>query len=152
MKRCNAKERKHVAEQLDAQFGCDTTLIRRGDLYYHDGKKRYYLVEPDVAAATEGLRLDAFGCYVLAVLADGLRPSIEGSQLFGPSAQRHVLDLSDAQFSQWLLGDDVPEINMEAGIYLIRHDTDFAGTGKVLHDGTLKNYVAKTRRVSAAFP
>ena len=110
-------------------------------------KNKIYLVSKDIGKIdTNKLRVTAIGMYFGEWKNNQLRLSIEGSQLFGPLATKNVVQLSDAELSDWLKGIDVDKQGHWQGFVIIKHNTDFIGSGKA-KDGKILNFVPKARRL-----
>jgi len=143
----NSKERKEIASQLEEQFGCSF----ESDLFMLKNNKEKIFI---VTRALDGvdlthLRIDTMGSYVLAVQKDGLRPTIEGSELLGPKAIKNIVDIDDGEMREWLKGKDLPSSKEGNALVLIRHDTTWLGAGK-LREGIILNFVPKNRRILAS--
>ena len=82
-------------------------------------------------------------------LENGIRLSIEGSQIIGPKATKNVVEINDEQVKQWLKGEDleIEDKNNYSGFVIIKNKNDFLGTGKI-KDNKILNYVNKGRRVN----
>ncbi|MBR9702545.1 hypothetical protein GOV10_00780 [Candidatus Woesearchaeota archaeon] len=162
MKVLNSKERKRIHQQLNEQYGFEGKL---GDaLLLNENKGRLYVVNQEVMDFdSEGMRIESIGLYVGTKMNDGLRLTIEGSQIVGPSATKNVFELSDEQHHGWLRGRDLdlPEDFVLEGWLILKHKNeatgvfDFLGSGKVVkkeQEGgsfriVLHNYIPKTRYV-----
>jgi len=91
------------------------------------------------------LRINSLGLYFGKIEKDGLRLSIEGSQLIGNKSKKNVIKLDDNQVKEWMAGE-VLEIKDYKGFVIIKHKNDFLGCGKAKEDRIL-NFVPKTRRL-----
>jgi len=81
--------------------------------------------------------------YFLSIVKDGLRLSIDGSQLF--KAKKNILELDKKGFEKWMTGEELI-LEKENGYFLIKYNDDFLGCGKSTGNKIL-NYVPKARRV-----
>ncbi len=151
LRRLKSKEKKLLTQRLVAQYGIDPSVLDGATLLFQERRGRYYLINHELDALELGtLRIDAMGLYVFAETPDGLRLSVEGSQLLGPSATRHVLTITRDEFHAWMLGNDLQRTLPDHTFYLITNGTDFCGCGKALpQQGIVKNYLGKARRVAA---
>jgi len=150
----NAKERKRLLAQLEAQFGCDASVLK-GYRFRENARGRIFVANEELFERfdLEVMKTDSVGLYVCTRLSNGaLRMSVEGSQLIGPSSTKNVLTLDDAEFAKWIRGNDVAKVTDLKGFVLVRHGEDFCGCGKPVLDEksgtvTVHNYVPKTRYV-----
>lgn len=135
------KEVKRVLRQLDKQFGV-------GDLDYvfvRSEKGRIFIVNKDFNKLNlEGYNVNTIGLYIMKEEKDGIRLSIEGSQLIGSRAKKNVLVLDD--YKGWLMGKNVDVDTKLKGYVIVKCGDDFVGCGKVI-DGKLLNYIPKSRRI-----
>ncbi|MFC2133906.1 hypothetical protein ACFLTH_04755 [Bacteroidota bacterium] len=144
LKILNSKEVKKILKILESQFGFKDKLEF---VFLQSSKDRLYIVNRDIERIElEKLRVNALGLYFATIAKDGIRLSIEGSQIIGPKAKKNILELTDFQFEFWLKGIDMKIENDLEGFVLVKHGKDFVGCGK-LKEGTLLNYVPKSRRL-----
>ncbi|HLD07021.1 MAG TPA: hypothetical protein VJC16_05840 [Candidatus Nanoarchaeia archaeon] len=140
----NTKERKGLIALLRQQFGfagrLDYAFLRRadGDIFVADAGA--------FALDFSQLHLNSIGLYFGELQPDGLRLSIEGSQIVGPGAAHHTIGLDDAQKEMWMKGEAVAYPGKETGFVLVRSADDFLGCGKI-SGGKILNYVPKARRL-----
>jgi NOL1/NOP2/fmu family ribosome biogenesis protein len=149
VKPLNSKERKAVREQLREQYGYtgdfDYTVFVNDEGKHYVGTRD---VEPFIDS---GLRIERIGIYVFALQHGEIRMSIEGSQLFGPACTNGILDITQSQRDEWLLGKDLSvPTETEQRFYIVRCEGDYLGGGKAKH-GLLLNHVPKERYIGAAF-
>ncbi|MFC1647975.1 hypothetical protein ACFL1B_00810 [Nanoarchaeota archaeon] len=144
LKILNTREVKQLMKHLEIQFGFTKKL---GYAFLRSNKGRIYLVTRDIAGIDlDELRIDSMGNYFATEEPDGLRLSIEGSQLVGPDASKGIVELDDAQFNSWFKGSDIDVDDNRIGFCIVKHKEDFIGCGK-LGSNILRNYVPKTRRI-----
>ncbi len=144
----NSKESKRLIEQLNEMF--DAGLNHHTFPYFllKSSSGKVYIVNKEYAGIpTERLRINNAGLYFCDV-ESGIRLSIEGSQIIGKTAQKHILEMGKEEIQGWLVGNDV-NIRKEAedGTYLIRYGNDFYGCG-ILKGSKLMNFVPKMRRLN----
>ncbi|MFH1848851.1 MAG: hypothetical protein ABH879_01540 [archaeon] len=133
---------RKISEVIRQQWGAeiDDSLV-----YLRSTKGKIFVVNRDIEWADfERLNINSVGLYIAEVCHDGIRLSIEGSQLVGPTASKNVIDADDEEARKWLSGQ---ELDREAsGYVIIRHGSDYLGCGK----GAVKrimNFVPKIRRL-----
>lgn len=145
LKILNSKEVKKILKLLEQQFGFREKLEF---VFLLNTKDKLYVVNRDIERVElEKLRIDVMGLYFGALMPEGLRLSIEGSQIIGPKAKRNVLEIKDLAFEMWLKGEDFRVDTKLKGFVIVKHSDDFVGCGKI-KEGVLMNFVPKSRRLS----
>lgn len=144
LKYMSHKEMKVIIKQIEEQWGCNLD----------DFGKKYIMIQSDediniithdlTTIAFQNLRINTAGMYFCNLRNGQIRLSIEGSQIIGPLAKHHVLELNDDDIKLWMTGNDMEKEG--EGFVIITHKGDFMGTGK-LTGGKLLNYVPKIRRL-----
>ncbi len=147
LKFLNSKETKEILKSVEEQWGAKLKLDYA---ILKNNKSRVFIVNRDVEKIElEKLRINSIGMY-FCDLENGIRLSIEGSQIIGPKATKNVVEINEEQVKQWLKGEDL-EIegkNNYSGFVIIKNKNDFLGTGK-FKENKILNYVSKSRRVSS---
>ena len=143
----NKKEKEKLLRGISAQYNTKplSDLLSYGFLKDKDNK--IYLLSKDVPL--EILKLSPrVGLYFCKLEKDGIRLSIEGSQLLKKflTKSSKMLTLNQKQLELWFKGED---INIEKNLYgwfILLYNKDVIGCGKV-KNGILLNYLPKERRV-----
>ncbi len=130
-----------MRQQWDASLSLDFVFLSSSSGRVYVARKESFGVD------LSKLKVDSLGLYFGTLEKDGLRLSIEGSQLVGPSAGKNVLDLDDPQARLWLSGSDVETGSGTAGLVIVRHGRDYLGCGRQ-KGGVLRNFYPKSRRIS----
>lgn len=143
LKILNKKEIKKIIEIIKKQWNAD---IKLEYAFLMNNKNRLFIVNRDIDKIDfSKIRVNNLGMY-FGELRNGLRLSIEGSQLIGKYARKNILELDDYELNSWVKGEDfVIETDLK-GFVLIKNKDDFYGTGKVV-EGKLLNFVPKARRL-----
>ncbi|MBS3119662.1 hypothetical protein J4475_02465 [Candidatus Woesearchaeota archaeon] len=143
----NSREVKHVHLALKEQFGYDGLL----SFHFFINRNNYiYVVNKEIAElGLSAFKVSSVGLYFAEETGKGLRLSIEGSQLIGPYCKKKVVELSKEDARLWLKGQNIACQYAGSGYVLVKHDTDFLGSG-YLKEGIIQNFVAKTRRIKAS--
>jgi len=150
----NSKERKHLLQQLEVQFGCDCAFLKEYAIFYQENQGRIMIAPQTILDEDlQTLRVDSLGLYIGTQLPNNeIRLSIEGSQLIGPHATKNVIELDDREFGKWIRGNVVEKETDIHGFVLLKHNDDFCGCGKPVRDEktnviSIHNYIPKTRYV-----
>lgn len=142
LKILNKKETKPILKALEEEWGFREELdyvflkTEKGKIYTA-GKEVFDL---DLSK----MRINSIGMY-FGEMKNGLRLSIEGSQLIGPKSGKNIVELNDREAGEWMSGIDIDK-KAPDGFVIIKHNDDFLGTGKS-KDGKILNFVPKTRRI-----
>lgn len=159
LKILNSREIKEILELIEEQWGAKLKLDCG---FLKNNKNRIFIVSKDISKIdTSKLRINSIGMYFCETDAQGIRLSIEGSQLIGPSTIKNVAEINEEYAKKWLKGEDLKKeckdcsgfvilksINKKNLLEEIFFAADFLGTGKY-KDGKILNYVGKSRRISA---
>ena len=142
LKFLNSREVKAIMAQLESQFGFTDKIDAA---FLKNEKDKVFLLTKDVANIdAKKLRIDRAGLYIGEIRPDGIRLSIEGSQLIAAKAKKNVLEVTDSEASQWLRGETIS--SKAEGYQIIKHHKDILGCGKAV-EGKVLNYVPKERRI-----
>lgn len=121
---------------LEEQFGTRSSLE-----FKEMGKKRVYAFK----RCELDIKTEHYGLYFGKLEKTGLRLSIEGSQLIGPSAVKGLLEVGEAKAMRWMSGEDIEgELR---GYVLIKWGNYFLGCGKG-NGEKIRNFIPKGRRIS----
>src|SRR4030043_1903117 len=131
----NTRENKKMLEELKEIYGVSAKL--EGALLISP-KQKLYLLTKDLELINlkeeKQLRIDKAGLYIGAIVPEGIRLSLEGSQLIGPSAKKHVLSIDEEHLEPWVKGEDFEltsnekESVKEDGFYIIKFNQDRKST------------------------
>tara|TARA_Y100000031_G_C8221577_1_gene386199 strand:+ start:924 stop:1382 length:459 start_codon:yes stop_codon:yes gene_type:complete len=140
----NSKECKRVHQVLERQFGFSGKLEYA---FYRNRKGRIFIVTKDIAELPlDEYRINSLGLTFGTEMDDGIRLTIEGSQLIGKDSMHNILDLTKEELYSWLKGEELEVDTVLEGFVLIRSGDDFLGCGKVI-GRRLINYTSKSRRL-----
>ncbi len=165
LKIMNSKEVKEFVKELEKCFDCDINSLKR-DYYFFLSKTRgrYYLLKKSnlIREIPDSLKINRVGCYFATKEDDGIRLSIEGSQIICNQAKKNILEIKPENMKKWLTGDSI-EIDEQLSVQIkekvdpeknrfviIKCGEDFLGCGKVTKEKIL-NFVPKERRVHSSF-
>lgn len=140
----NKKAKKEFLNRISKLFDADTSELEDFE-FFVSGKKIYIAASDLKKINLNKFKVVSIGNY-FAKKENGLRLSIEGSQIIGPKALKNVLEIDKKELKSWLSGEDLPKESKTTGIFLIKFDKDFFGSGKITGKKIL-NYVPKARRV-----
>jgi len=141
----NSKESKDIQSKLEAQFGAS---VSPDYSFLMNKENRIFIINNDISAIDlEKLRINSLGLYIGEKMADGIRLSIEGSQIIGKKATKSIVELDKKETTDWLKGIDIDKEMHETGFVILKHNRDFLGCGKVKENRIL-NFVPKVRRLN----
>jgi len=147
LKILNNKEIKDIYKIIEKQW---EAKIKLDCGFLSNNKNRIFIISKELSRIEiSRLKLNSIGMYLCETDRQGMRLSIEGSQIVGPAAKRNTIELSDEEARKWLKGEDFEkECKGCNGFIIIKHGKDFMGTGKY-SNGKILNYVGKSRRISS---
>ena len=146
LKFLNSKETKEILKLIEEQWGAKLKLDYT---FAKNNKHRVFIINKDVSKIDfSKLRINSIRMY-FCDLENGIRLSIEGSQIIGPEATKNVAEINEEQTKKWMKGEDleIDDKNNYSGFVIIKNKNDFLGTGKIKENKIL-NYVSKSRRAS----
>ncbi len=146
LKILNNREIKKILELIEKQWGAK---IKFDYGFLKNNKNRVFIISKDISRIDiSNLRLNSVGMYFCEIDKQGVRLSIEGSQIIGPKATKNVVELSEEEIRKWFKGEDIEKECKDCnGFVILKNKNDFLGTGKYVN-GRILNYVGKSRRVS----
>lgn len=139
----NTKEVSKIISDLEEHFGIKNLKLDYGFIRRED---KIFLITKDLAKIDyKNLRINDIGLYFCTIATNGIRLSIEGSQMIGKKATKNVIDITDDEVNYWFNGESLVRKDV-SGFVLIKHNDDFLGCGYG-KEGLIINYVPKERRV-----
>jgi len=141
----NSKDVKVLLAWLKEHYGIKD--LKFDAAFLKSTKDKIYMSTKKISELdAKNLRINLLGMYFAKEEHNGIRLSIEGSQLVGPKASKNVVDLSKEQIAEWIRGEDITLQGDFKGFVIIRCGNDFYGTGNY-KEGKILNYVPKERRI-----
>ncbi len=146
MKILNKKEINEILDKIKEQYGIKE--LKLDYVFLQNTKDKILITNRNIANIDlKKLRVDNIGLYFCSLEKDGIRLSIEGSQLIGKFAKKNIANLNKEEITKWMKGEDI-NINEEIeGYVIIKNNDDYFGTGKY-KEGKILNFVSKSRRLN----
>lgn len=146
LKILNNKEVKEILKLIEQQW-CAKLKLDYG--FLKNNKNRVFIISKDISKIdVSKLRINSVGMYFCEIDRQGIRLSIEGSQIVGQKAEKNVVELNEEETKKWFRGEDLERECKDCGGFVILKNNDgFFGTGKYKY-GKILNYVGKGRRVN----
>lgn len=150
----NTREKKKIIDGLKELYGFSGKI---DDAILISSKQKLYLLTKDIANISKDeeheLRIDSAGLYIGRQETEGIRLSMEGSQLVGLHASKHILEIDEAHLEPWVKGEDFElseaekeKIDGEEGFFIVKFDGDYMGCGQI-KKGVVRSLVSKERRL-----
>lgn len=146
----NTREAKQILRHLEDQWGFKEKIEMT---FLMNEKDKIFIISNDlkILQKPEELRIDSLGLYFGELNKGEIRLSIEGSQIVGPKAGKNIIEVSRPEMTEWFKGKDIEKnIEGEPRYVILKHDTDFIGTGRY-KDGKILNFVPKARRLDSQY-
>ncbi len=145
LKILNKKEIKRILSMLENQWGFKEEMVYA---FLETEKGKIYIAKREIFDLDlSKVKINSVGMY-FADARNGIRLSIEGSQIVGPKATKNVVELDEDEAKLWMKGEDLDHPTESSGFVILMHKGDFLGSGNATADGRILNYVPKTRRTS----
>ncbi len=143
LKILNKKDIKRILIKLKEQFNAEIDL----DYVFLKNKDyKIFLISKDVAKIDlSELRVDRVGLYFCKIEKNGIRLSIEGSQLIGDKAKKNIVKLNKEQMKEWFSGENIDIKGNFDEFVILKYEDDFLGSGRYSNN-IIYNYVPKSRR------
>ena len=140
----NTREIKKLIKQIEEEY--KAASLKLDYIFLKNNENKIFIISEDLKNldATK-LHINNLGLYLAKIETDGVRLSVEGSQLVGNNSQK-ILDLDRKEIDEWIRGEDVKKETDKKGYFIVRHGEDFYGTAKIKNNA-LKNFVPKYRRI-----
>src|SRR3989344_1834636 len=146
MKILNKKEVNEILDKLKEQY--DIKELKLDYVLLQNTKDKILITNREIAKIDlKKLRVDNIGLYFCSLEKDGIRLSIEGSQLIGKYAKKNVANLDKEDIIKWMKGEDININEQVEGYVVIKNNNDYFGTGKY-KEGKILNFVSKSRRLN----
>lgn len=145
----NEQEKERIMKILSQQFGIKEIPFKLARL----GKERIIIFSGNISDR-EVLNLDrvahieGIGLYFAKEQMDGIRLSIEGSQLLKNQITKNIFEFDEKQAEQWMLGNEINIKTDKRGFFIMKFKDDFLGTGKISTE-KISNFVPKSRRLKS---
>lgn len=139
----NSREKKEIYKQLKEQFGVVEELPFA--IFENNQGKLFLLSNKYGDIETKNININNMGLYFAQREREGLRLSLEGTQLI--QATKNILELNKEQADLWMKGDDIP-FEGHAGFIIVKLNNDILGCG-MLKNNAIRNMVPKSRRLNS---
>ncbi len=110
------------------------------------GKRKIYAYTECTNLNRQTLHIMHYGVYFGRFEKDGLRLSIEGSQLIGEKAKRNIVEVDYENAVKWMRGENIKVDTEACGYVILKWKNYYLGCAKI-KNGTITNFVPKDRRV-----
>jgi NOL1/NOP2/fmu family ribosome biogenesis protein len=143
----NEREKERIIRILNQQFGIKDVPFSLVKL----GKERIIVFsgeisEREILDIDEVAHIEGIGLYFAKEEMDGIRLSIEGSQLLKNQITKNIFNLDSKQAEQWMLGQEINIDTDKKGFFVMKYKEDMLGTGKISNN-RITNFVPKPRRL-----
>ena len=145
LKILNSNEKKKLLDEIKKQYN-----IKKLDLDYiflRNNDNKIFILSKDFAKLdVKNIRINSLGLYFAKLHPDGIRLSIEGSQLIGPLAKNNIINIDDNEIKLWIRGNDLTTDKKFDSYVIIKHNNDYFGSG-IYKDGKIRNMISKDRLI-----
>lgn len=133
----NSKEVKEIMKQLKEQFEFEDKLDY---VFLRNNKEKVYITTREIDNIDlNSLRIDSIGLYFGKYYNDGFRLTIEGAQLIADKCKKNIVEISQEQKHDWMLGKDIPLEGHENSFVILKWKNDIVGCAKVKHETALNS-------------
>ena len=147
MKIFSSEERQGIIVQLKNLFGIkkvEGTMIMKG-------KEKVFLFTGDLdwkmlRELESKIIIERTGVYFGKISDDGIRLSIEGTNLLKDEISKNIFVLNPEQAEDWVKGRDLQIETGKRGFLVMKYGDDFLGCGKA-SEKKIGNFIPKSRRL-----
>ena len=146
LKILNSKEIKVIMREINDQWGFDKKLDY---VFLKNNKDKIFITTRNISKIDlDKIRINSIGLYFCEI-SNGLRLSMDGSQIIGPGATKNVAEINKETAKKWINGENIEfkENKDQSSFQIIKYGDDFLGTGR-LKNGIITNFIPKARRVN----
>lgn len=148
MKPLTSASKKKILSKLNQQFGIQELPYLL--LQFGKEKLRLYsgsLSKQELINLDRSLRVETIGLYFAKQQPDGLRLSLDGTQLFKPQITKNILSINSQRADEWFRGNDL-QIQTEPNLKILENNNDLIGCGKSTGE-KITNSIPKERRIKS---
>ncbi|MFB0560936.1 MAG: hypothetical protein ACETWM_06965 [Candidatus Lokiarchaeia archaeon] len=131
-----------ISKEIEERFGVKIDFKLK-----EMGKKKAYAYKECTELENQPMDIIHYGVYFGRLEKDGLRLSIEGTQLIGKKAKNNIVEIEYDKAIKWMRGEDIKVKSEAYGYVILKWKNYFLGCGK-LKDETIINFVPKDRRIT----
>ena len=147
LKILNQKEKQEIENKLNNRFG----VSKISGILVKKGEERLFLFGGDfdikqIKKLEETVPIERAGVYFAKIIKGEIRLSIEGIFLFKSQINKNIFQLTEQQFEQWMMGQELNIKTEKKGFLVMKYKDDFLGCGKASAE-KISNYVPKSRRL-----
>ena len=147
LKILNESEKKEILEKLNSQFGIKDL---KGEILKR-GKERLFLFQGslskrEIKALEREFPLERVGIYFAKLVADEIRLSIDGVEVFKDQITKNIVELNEEETNEWMHGRELQKETEIRGFVILKYKDMFLGCGKA-SENKLTNFIPKNRRL-----
>ncbi len=131
-----------VSKNIEERFGAKIDFKIK-----EMGKRKVYAYKECTELENQPMDITHYGVYFGRFEKDGLRLSIEGTQLIGKKAKSNIVEIDHNNTIKWMKGENIKFESEAHGYVILKWKNYFLGCGK-LKEGTIINFVPKDRRIT----
>ncbi|MCX6746718.1 MAG: hypothetical protein NTU63_01125 [Candidatus Pacearchaeota archaeon] len=145
----NPQEKQELLKHLKEQFGVNEIPWNLAKW----GKERIIILPKEISkkeieSIDDAGRVENIGLYFAKEDIDGVRLSIEGSNLLKNQITKNIFEMDEKQLKNWMLGQQLDVPTEKRGFLVMKYKDDFLGTGKA-SENRITNFVPKSRRLKS---
>jgi len=147
MKLLSKEEVNRIISLLKEYYGIKEIPFDIEDFIFIKNKEdKIFILRKDFQRFLKKLKLSNNGLYILRIEKNGIRLSIEGSQLFGNFSEKRVIEHSLKDFYYVSKEEKEIKVEHENGFYILKDGKDFGGSLEV-RKGVVKDFIPKDRKI-----
>jgi len=147
MKLLSKEELKKIINFLKDYYGIKEILFNLEDFIFVRNKEgKVFMLRKEFQKFLKKLNPSNNGLYILKLEKNGIRFSIEGSQLFGVFAEKRIMEHDLKDFYYVSKEEKEIKVPYEDGYYILKMGKDFGGSVEV-RKGRIRDFIPKDRKI-----
>lgn len=145
LKILNSKEIKKLLNNIKNQF--NTVELNLNYVFVINSENKIFIINKKIQEIDlNKLKINNIGLYFAKIEEDGIRLTIEGSEIISKFSPQNIIDITKEEAKSWFYGNDLSYNGNLKSYAILKHKEDTLGCGKIKNNRIL-NFIDKGRRI-----
>jgi len=147
MKILSKEELSRIISLLKEYYGIKEVPFDLEDFIFIKNKEgKIFILRKEFQRFLKKIKPSNNGLYILKIEKNGIRFSIEGSQLFGPFLEKRIIEYNLKDFYYVSKEEKELKVPYEDGFYILKNGKDFGGSLEVRKE-VVRDFIPKDRKI-----